>query len=403
MSLSDPHVSAERISRSTNFRMRCAMSSSMRMPPAAPFPSRPAGLACLRMTLAGTFKPTQALRVVPVQRGLRANGAISRGRCYPPAVTRKGGRSERNVLKAIVTLGSAAAVLLQLVGAPSARAAFPGCPGLIAFDSDRSGIPGRYGDREIWTMSPDGTHAVRRTFNTVADVVPNWSADGKQLVFARGPRRYHRLNYDIYLMSFDGEARNLTNLPTANDYNPAWSPDGTKIVFTSDRDGNYETYVMNADGSDPVNVTNDPAKDQFPDWSPDGARIVEASDRTGNREIYTMSPDGTGLTQLTFDPEIDSYPNWAPNGTRIVFQRKVGEWYDLFLMNADGTDQVNLTNDAIDEQHPTWSPDGSKILFERYRDTARELFTLDLSTLAITQLTFNSAIDQHPDWQPVPC
>ena len=72
------------------------------------------------------------------------------------------------------------------------------------------------------------------------------------------------------------------------DSHPEWSPDGKKIVFETWRDGNSEIYVMNADGSNQTNITNHNADDRYPAWSPDGKKIAFVSNRSGYNQIYVM-------------------------------------------------------------------------------------------------------------------
>ena len=114
----------------------------------------------------------------------------------------------------------AAIVVMLVVGASPAPAAFPGANGKIAFTSDGDG------------------------------------------------------NGDVFVMNADGSGRtNLTNNP-AYDIDPAWSPAGNKIAFTSGRDGSLEIYVMNADGSGQSNLTSNAAIDVEPAWSPAGNKIA---------------------------------------------------------------------------------------------------------------------------------
>jgi len=74
---------------------------------------------------------------------------------------------------------------------------------------------------------------------------------------------------DIWVKAKGGSAADVTPNPDANDSSPQFSPDGKKIVFVSDRDGNGEIYVMNADGSGQVNLTNDPPPTDGGDCDPD--------------------------------------------------------------------------------------------------------------------------------------
>ena len=56
-------------------------------------------------------------------------------------------------------------------------------------------------------------------------------------------------NREIYSMNPDGsEQVNLTRHP-ADDLNAAWSPSGDQILFASDRDGVRDLYRMDPDGT----------------------------------------------------------------------------------------------------------------------------------------------------------
>jgi TolB protein len=298
---------------------------------------------------------------------------------------------------------SAAATSLLLPMQPAA-AAFPGCNGLISFDSDQTG--GGYSFTEVYVMNPDGTGVTQLTNNTTFDGIANFSADGQQLVYSDGPPQYRKGNYDLFVMNVDGSgAHDITNTPE-QDYNPAWSPTGQKIVFTShESHAQYDTWVIGSDGSNPVNITaGNAARDQFPDWSPSGSKILEVNDAAGYRQIYVMNPDGSGLTQLTFDPHNYGYPNWSPDGTKMVYQelQRGGSW-EIFTANADGTNPVRLTNDPSPDRHPAWSPDGTKIVWDSKRTGNYEIYTMSADGSNVTQLTFYGSVTAHPDWQAVAC
>jgi Tol biopolymer transport system component len=91
---------------------------------------------------------------------------------------------------------------------------------------------------------------------------------------------------------------------------PNWSPDGKQIVFSETIDGNADIYVVDvpeqppASGSNctrlnPRRLTDDPASDVAPVWSPDGQQIAFSSDRDGGWQLYTMSADGSNVTPLS--------------------------------------------------------------------------------------------------------
>ena len=180
--------------------------------------------------------------------------------------------------------------------------------------------------------------------------------------------------------------RGLTNLTNniAEDEYPNWSPDGKKVVFTSNRDGAGDVYVMNADGGGVMRLTNTTAKEISAVWSPDGSRIVFDSERDGNRELYVMNSDGSDQTRLTFNPTADAGPvSFSPEGKRIAYARSVSDQgrgaysFDIYTMNVDGSDQRQLTVDPDFDAEPIWSPDGTRILFISDRDGDLEIYAIN--------------------------
>jgi Tol biopolymer transport system component len=122
--------------------------------------------------------------------------------------------------------------------------------GQIAFVSTRQGIG-------IYVMNEDGSD-VRRVTDFAPnrnEYRPNWSPDGSMIAF-QGDRDIPIGNTEIYVMNADGSGqKRLTNYPGHDDW-PDWSPDGREIVFS--RGASFltpEVYVMEAAGGEPREVT----------------------------------------------------------------------------------------------------------------------------------------------------
>src|SRR5690349_6604559 len=144
-------------------------------------------------------------------------------------------QGEEEAMLRVLAVGACLGALAgALCVAGTARAAFPGANGLIAFQVNATTSDGSFIEH-IYVVEPDGTGL--RDLSTVS------APDGLVL-----------------------------------DANPAWSPDGTKIAFDSNRGGSGAThvFVMNANGTGVHQITGQPGSD--PAWSPDGNRLAFVRD-----------------------------------------------------------------------------------------------------------------------------
>jgi len=102
----------------------------------------------------------------------------------------------------------------------SAKVAFPGANGKIAFDSDRDG------DDEIYTMNPDDTAVKRLIRNPAWDSLPAWSPNGNYIAFKSDRNRGigGGAQFEINRMSASGGSQvRLTNC-VAYEWRPDWKP-----------------------------------------------------------------------------------------------------------------------------------------------------------------------------------
>lgn len=193
----------------------------------------------------------------------------------------------------------------------------------IAFASYRDGVS------HIYKIAFDGRTTVgapiQLTRDSVSDVAPRWSPDDREIAFYRGTnlRRAH-----VFLVRVDGLGeRRLTSDSTGTccELDPEWSPDGKRLVYLSPvRPGNG--LLMNAflvtrlsDGSWSAPSRLNDARDTVAyelRWSPGGDQLASP--------CCLLSPNGGQqrriVTRTQFDGRFARWVEWEPDGRALFFQ-----------------------------------------------------------------------------------
>ena len=296
-------------------------------------------------------------------------------------------------------------ILVAAVGLAGCGGGSGPAPGPIVF----SGRTAAGGGQQLYVVNRDGT-GLRRLTRAGGNAEPAWSPDGTRVAFKRwNEADCRRPRHDcarIWVVDADGmHERPLTSRFLRSE-EPDWSPDGRSIVFVRWRDNQnpYATgtdvYVMRSDGTGVRRLTEQVGDAASPAWSPDGKLIVFTARRGGAFDIYVMRPDGGGIRQLTHTPMPDFSPAWSPDGARIAFQDTANE---IVVMKTDGSDAQPLTRPLVGDGQPAWSPDGKEIVFVRRRVGTQELSVMRSDGSQARGLSITPAGEPaDPDWALAP-
>jgi TolB protein len=180
---------------------------------------------------------------------------------------------------------------------------------------------------DMSTETPVGIYKIASTGSATAaplttgpDSRPTYSPDGTRIAFERQTDTGDAI-YTASSTTVDGPVQQV--VPDGAD--PDWSPDGKHIVFSG---GFQSIAVANADGSGtPVTLVKDSGivHDESPAYSPDGTRIVFASTRgtvgqagPGGSQaygLYTISPSGGNVAAVPglggSSTQSDMEPDWG--------------------------------------------------------------------------------------------
>ena len=261
-------------------------------------------------------------------------------------------------------------------------------------------------------MGSDGTNPRRLTDNSVVEVSPSWSPDGRHIAFTS----WRDGNGEIYVMGSDGtNPRRLTD-NSAPDWDPTWSPDGRHIAFHSDRDDNDNIYVMDSDGSNIRRLTSHEADDRSPSWSPDGRHIAFSSKRDGNDNIYVMefrqeddspssSPDEVVILDAALRTLIEKELNKNPGAAITQAEMNTLESFrgdDLGIRNLSGLETATnlqllyLNSNEISDLRPLANLDKLRYLYLNSNEISDLRPLVNLDRLQVLSLDSNEISDLRP-------
>jgi Tol biopolymer transport system component len=153
------------------------------------------------------------------------------------------------------------------------------------------------GDLELWSMGIDGGNKKRLTAAEGYDGGAVYSRDGRRMAWrAHRPsapadlQRYRELlaqdltapmKMELFTANADGSgARQITQFGCAS-FAPQFTPDGKRIIFSSNKNKcdsrEFELFLIDIDGGNLEQVTSFGGFTSFPEFSPDGSRLVFTS------------------------------------------------------------------------------------------------------------------------------
>jgi len=266
----------------------------------------------------------------------------------------------------------------------------------------------------LWRQRVGDSVAVQLTDGPGYDFQPDWSPDGRTVVFARWS------NETIELERLDLASGSVTAL-TANgavNLEPRWSPDGGRIAFVSSMvNARWHVFVASLTGGTldtPVRITEDkdsglPRRyysrwDHYlsPTWSPDGRELLLVSNRGhihGSGGFWRVPAESGGVMREVRYEETNwkARPDWSPDGHRVVYSSYLGrQWNQLWLMTPEGGDPVQLTYGEFDATAPRWSRDGTRIAYVSNEGGNTSLWVLEVPGGARRRIAAGERRFLHP-------
>ncbi len=237
---------------------------------------------------------------------------------------------------------------------------------------------------------------------------PNWSRDGKTLIFNRDGH--------IWTIPAEGGVATVLNIESATNCTGSHglSPDGKWLAISCSTPGKPETrvYIVPSAGGEPRLLTENPSS-YFHSWSPDGRTIAfTRPNHTGGGNILSIPVEGGTETPLTTGSGMSDDPDYSADGKWIYFNSdRAGGLMQIWRMRPDGTGAERVTSDDHNNWTPHPSPDGKSIVVVSYdkdvkghpadKDIALRILNVnDGKIRVLVNLVGGAGSDNVPNWAP---
>src|SRR5579872_497679 len=263
----------------------------------------------------------------------------------------------------------------------------------------------------LWRQRIDSKTAQQLTDGLGYDYQPDWSPDGKSVVYVS----YQKDAMELWLLDLaSGKTQQLTSGGAVN-VEPRWSPDGKQIVFVS-TSYNKRFHVFRAEVSktkleNVVRLTGETKSNLpryyysafdteiSPVWTRDGTEILFVSNRGhihGTGGFWRMRAEpGAESREIHYEEtEWKARPDFSPDGSRMVYSSYLGrQWHQLWVIPANGGDAFPITYGAEaapaeslarsarrgwDETSVRWSPGGKMLAFISNRSGNTAIFLQEI-------------------------
>lgn len=235
---------------------------------------------------------------------------------------------------------------------------------------------------------------------------PQISPDGNKIVYVRNFKDImtDKNLSNLWMVDVDGTNNRPLTSGNHGDMSPQWSHDGKKLVFRSNMaDDKMKLYMMWIDTKETVPLTNTPNSPGQVSWSYDDEHLAFTMFVPTTTESIIKMPSKPEGAKWNDPPKYIDQMNYRGDGQGYL---KSGN-EQLFIVSTDGGTPRQLTKSKFDHSTPVWSKDNSKLYFSANLHDNHELdprnseiYELDINSGSVKSLTTRQGPDDGPALSP---
>lgn len=267
---------------------------------------------------------------------------------------------------------------------------------------------------------------------------PDWSPDGKWIVFTAGQTEdaegnlwiipaaggeplqiteggghHGSFSHDSKLIAFDALAGTVVQvvpgdggtairvvpeeIPVEHSGNPCWSPDGKRLAFRAGEDlytvelatGKF-SMVFHKDGYKPLPIQWLKMENSII------TSLINVEDRTAI--LWEVNLEVGEMIKITDVPRV-TQATVSPDESMLVYSAFCDpeeQDYDLWAIPLNGGEPIQLTAGPMYDLEPCWSPNGDKLAYVVFFEGEFRIQVIDLSVKAI-----NAGWEPLNEWDPM--
>ena len=215
----------------------------------------------------------------------------------------------------------------------------------LALDYSRDGMwvtYVSYPDFALWKSRLDGSQRTQLTTPPFFPMAPKWSPDGSRIAFMA--QQQIGKPWCVYIISADGGSPEQVLPENQHASDPNWSPDGKSLLyghFPADESADGSTLKLETIDLQSHVITKIPGSDKLwsPRWSPDGQHILAY---TASRDHVMLFDAATSQWSELANIGI-GWPSWSHDGQYIWFTGSTAG------AQQSGIFRIRIQNRKLDE------------------------------------------------------